>query len=434
MKRTLAVKKLNKSSKKKAPKTSGVVDHAVQTKNFRSESPDSLPDRKIPSELNSTSSPVIARREFTRVLAQGIIGAGLLGTTTATTSMAATTPPPKKRHLLHVGGDYHCILADNSLGWDKRQQLWTSKQNFEYHQRAGVRHLTNIMSGDWNLEEMKRWKNDCDKGGMVWEAIRMDANYIYLPPGAARDRKLSEIIANIKKASEVGVKVITMHWTLIPIRRNGKSPGRGGSAYDSFKLEENWRDLPVAAHGPVSYNDYWERITYFLKGVIPVCEQYDVRMAVHPYDPPGLPRGYQGVDNWNAAPATVLESLQRYESIVDSPYNGFQLCLGTCMEGLKNPKTELLPIVKYFAEKEKIHQVHMRNIRGGLNNFQEVYPDEGEANFIEVIRILRDSGYAWSVCPDHVPSHPDDPQHYQGFAHAFGYIQGLIAAANSEVT
>jgi mannonate dehydratase len=103
------------------------------------------------------------------------------------------------------------------------------------------------------------------------------------------------------------------------------------------------------------------------------------------------------------------------------------------MEGMKNPGKEILPVVSYFARKGKIHQIHMRNIRGGLHNFQEVFIDEGEANFIEVIRILRDSGYSWSICPDHVQKHPADPKLFQGFAHGFGYIQALIDAANSEV-
>ena len=373
----------------------------------------------------------IPRRKFAKVIASSVIGAGLLSKTT--TASASPVTSSKKNTLHHVGTDYHCIMADNSLSWDDRQLTWTSKQNFEYHERCGVRHFTAIMNGAWNPELMKRWKEDCDRAGKTWEAIRMDSGYIYLPAGAERDKKVEEIIGNIKKASEVGVKVITMHWTLIPIRRNGHTPGRGGSSYDSFKLEENWKDLPVEAHGKVSYTDYWERITYFLKKVIPVCERYDVRLGVHPYDPPGLPRGYQGVDTWDSAPSTVLESLQRYEAIVDSPYNCFQLCLGTVMEGLKNPRTELIPIVKHFAEKGKIVHIHMRNIRGGLHNFQEVYVDEGEANFIEVIRILRDSGYAWSICPDHVPTHPDDPGGYQAFAQAFGYIRGLIDAANAEV-
>jgi mannonate dehydratase len=389
---------------------------------------------KPTTSFDSHSSPQMARRQFAKVLTGSVIGAGLLTTAATAQSATTTTSTPRKNTLHHVGGDYHVVMSDDALGWNERQRTWTSKRNFDYHERYGVTHFTNIMRGAWDLDEMKRWKDDCDKSEKIWEAIRMDASYIYLPPGADRDRKIDEIIENIQKASEVGVKVITMHWTLISIRRNGHTPGRGGSSYHSFKLEENWQDLPVEEHGVVKSEDYWERITYFLENVIPVCEQYDVRMAVHPYDPPGLPRGYQGVDNWNAAPATVLESLQRYEAIVDSPYNGFQLCLGTAMEGLRDPKTELLPIVRYFAEKGKIYQIHMRNIRGGLHNFQEVYIDEGESDFIEIVRILRDAGYVWSICPDHVPTHPDDPRGYQAFAQAFGYIQGLIDAANAEVT
>ena len=385
--------------------------------------------KAIPSP--DTDSIPMPRREFAKVIVGGVIGTGLLSE--SATAQASPAAVPGKNVLHHVGTDYHVILGDNAASWDDRQLTWTSKQNFEYHERCGVRHFTTIMNGAWDPDLMKRWKEDCDKGGKVWEAIRMDSGYIYLPPGVQRDRKIEEIIDNIRKASAVGVKVISMHWTLIPIRRNGHTPGRGGSSYHSFKLEENWKNVPVDAHGVVSYTEYWERITYFLKKVIPACERYDVRMAVHPYDPPGLPRGYQGVDTWDAAPSTILESLQRYEAIVDSPYNGIQLCLGTVMEGLKNPGTELIPIVRYFAEKRKIYQIHMRNIRGGLHDFQEVYIDEGEANFIEVIRILRDSGYAWSICPDHVPTHPDDPGGYQAFAQAFGYIRGLIDAANAEV-
>ncbi|MDO8540600.1 MAG: mannonate dehydratase [Opitutaceae bacterium] len=380
------------------------------------------------------------RRAFARAVAAGVLGAAV--GRPASAAAPAATRPQRKNMLHHVGGDYHCTMGEH----------WTSKQNFEYHQRFGVRHLTANTSridggsgggsgkksaasgsGDWDFDTMKRWRDLCDRGGMIWEAIRMEPNYIYLRPGDERERKLASIAGNIEKAGKVGVKIITMHWTVIPIRRNGRTPGRGGSSYHSFKLEDDWRSLPVGPRGVVSEADYWERIAHFLKTVIPVCAQHDVRMAVHPYDPPGLPRGYQGTENWDGAPATVLESLQRYEAIVDSPYNGIQLCLGTCMEGLKNPRAELLPVVRYFGSKGKIHQVHMRNIRGGLHHFQEVYIDEGEANFIEVVRALRDTGYAGSYCPDHMPTHPDDPKGYQGFAHAFGYIRGLIDAANAEV-
>ena len=383
---------------------------------------------------NSPSSSPVTRRDFARVVATGLVGAGLGGTSSLAAPARGAVPRRNTAH--HVSGDYHCVMGDH----------WTSKQNLEYHQRFGVRHFTCNLGGagggapakkasgaEWDFDAMQRWRERCDQAGMVWEAIRMDAGYIYLKPGAERDRRLAAIAGNIGKAAQVGVKVITMHWTLIPIRRNGRTPGRGGASYHAFKLEDDWKSLPVGRNGVVSSDDYWERITYFLKNIIPVAAQHDVRMAVHPYDPPGLPRGYQGAENWDGAPATVLESLQRYEAIVDSPHNGIQLCLGTCMEGMKDPKAELLPVVRYFAAKGKICQIHMRNIRGGLHDFQEVYIDEGEASFIEIVRILRDAGYAWSYCPDHMPQHPDDPKGYQGFAHAFGYIRGLIDAANAEV-
>jgi len=109
------------------------------------------------------------------------------------------------------------------------------------------------------------------------------------------------------------------------------------------------------------------------------------------------------------------------------------LCLGTTAEGLKNPGTEVLPIVQYLADRGKIHQVHMRNIRGGLNNFAEVYPDEGEMDFLKIMRILRDSDFSLSICPDHMPSHSDDPGKLQAYAFGYGYINALIHCVNSEV-
>ena len=227
------------------------------------------------------------------------------------------------------------------------------------------------------------------------------------------------------------MKIITYHWEVIPYRRNGKVPGRGGSACDSFKLENDWKSLPVGDAGRVTHEDYWERIAYFLEKIIPVAQENDVRMACHPYDPPGLPFGYQGVDQWDS-PA-IFEAIKRYESIVDSPYNGFQLDLGSTGAGLKNPAAEILPIVQYFGQRGKIYQVHMRNIRGSLGNFCEVFPDEGDVDFLKVVRILRDTQFSGSICPDHVPSHPDDPGGFQAFAFASGYIKALIQAVNNEV-
>jgi len=366
------------------------------------------------------------RREFGKSLA---LGTGLVAVSADASAQNGRTNKPKKNLLMHVGGDYHSVAGGANADM-------TARANLEYNLRHGVKHLTAQVrkvgpDGSWDSDELKRMRDNCDKAGMSFEAIRMDSEYIMLAKGNERDRRLDAIMGNIQKASQAGVKVITHHWTVIPIRRNAQTAGRGGSTYAAFKLEDTWKELPVGKAGRVSSDEYWERISYFLHKVIPVCKQYDVRMAAHPYDPPGLPFGYQGAENWDSP--SIFEGYKRYEAIVDSPYNGFLLCLGTTAEGLKNPSSEVLPIVQYLADKGKIHQVHMRNIRGGLNNFSEVYPDEGEMDFLKIMRILRDSQFSMSICPDHMPGHPDDPGKLQAFAFGYGYVRALIHAANSEV-
>jgi mannonate dehydratase len=361
------------------------------------------------------------RRDFGRNVIGGLTGAGLA-------SPAGAAPAHKKNTLMHVGGDYHSVAGSGI----------TSRENLEYNLRYGVKHLTAQMrkrdadSGAWSLDELKKMQDDCGRAGVTLEAIRMESDYIRLRKGAERDRELDNILGNIGKAAQAGVKIITYHLQVIPIRRNIKTPGRGGVTYAGFKLEENWKDLPPEKSGRVSSEDYWERITTFLEKAVPVAKQHDVRLACHPYDPPGLPFGYQGADNWDSP--SVFAAIKRYESIVDSPYNGFQLCLGTTAEGLQAPSTEILPIVEYLGRRGKIYQIHMRNIRGGLHHFEEVFPDEGEMDFFRIMRILRDTQFAGSLCPDHMPRHPDDPKSLQSYAFGYGYIKALINAVNSELS
>jgi mannonate dehydratase len=325
---------------------------------------------------------------------------------------------------MHVGGDYHSIAGGDIAG----------KPNLEYNLRHGVKHLTAQVRGGpdgaWDLDELKRMRDNCDRLGVVFEAIRMDPAYINLRRGPDRERRLAAILENLRKASQVGVRIVTYHWTVIPIRRNSRAPARGGATYTAFKLEDNWKDLPIEKSGRVTSDDYWERITSFLHAAVPVAQECDVRLACHPYDPPGLPFGYQGADNWDAP--SIFEAIRRYERVVDSPYNGFQLCLGTVAEGLKNPRNEILEIVRHLGSRGKIHQIHMRNIRGGLHHFAEVYPDEGDMDFLQIMRILRDTQFAGSICPDHMPRHPDDPGGLQAFAFGYGYLLALIQAVNAE--
>jgi mannonate dehydratase len=154
----------------------------------------------------------------------------------------------------------------------------------------------------------------------------------------------------------------------------------------------------------VSGDAYWERITYFLERVIPVAEEYKIRMALHPHDPGVPPEGYQGVD----CVLGTVDGLKRFLTIKASPYHG----------------------LNYFGSRQKIFNVHFRNIRGRRNDFQEVYPDEGDVDFVKAMQVYKEVGYPYLLMPDHVPEAPGDASGLQSFAFCYGYIRALIQAAD----
>jgi mannonate dehydratase len=171
----------------------------------------------------------------------------------------------------------------------------------------------------------------------------------------------------------------------------------------------------------------WERIEYMLKRIVPVAEEYRVRLCCHPQDPP-LPPGYRGV----AHVMGDIEGLKRFVSIAESDYHGLNFCQGCIAEALENPGRDIYDVIRWFGQRKKIFNVHFRNIRGQRGNFQEVYPDEGDVDFVRAMRVYREVGYSHMIMPDHMPSHPDDPNSYQAFAFAYGYIRALMQAVNAE--
>jgi mannonate dehydratase len=394
------------------------------------------------------------RRDFGKALLGAAAGVSTRGAGFAEAQTKEPVRVHRKNLKMHVGADYHVVEGNNII----------SRENINYNLRYGVTHISPdpIMviegtevplsgaapkpksgggdfisaegpeGGAFDLDSLKRMRDMCDSLGMTIEGFRMDSGYIVMKPGPAREKKLDQVCENIRKARAVGVGLLSQHWTAIPIRRNGSEKGRGDSTYMTFKLEPNWKELPVTTYGKVSYEEYWERITTFLERVIPVCKEYDVNMANHPYDPPGLPYGYEGVENFDSP--SLFDAYKRYAMIVDDPHNGFQMDVGVLAEGSTDANKQIPPLVQWLADRGRIHQIHMRAIHGGLNNFAEVYPDDGVLDFAKIIRILRDSGFSGGILPDHMPSSPGDPGKLQAYAFGYGYLRALIDAANSEVS
>lgn len=92
---------------------------------------------------------------------------------------------------------------------------------------------------------------------------------------------------------------------------------------------------------------------------------------------------------------------------------------------LADPSKEIYDVIRYFGTREKIFNVHFRNVRGHRDDFVEVYPDEGAIDFVKAIQVYREVGYPYLLMPDHVPQAPDDPAGLQSFAYCYGYIRAL---------
>ena len=196
--------------------------------------------------------------------------------------------------------------------------------------------------------------------------------------------------------------------------------------YSTWRLQDAHPHPPRTRAGRVDADMFWERIAYFLERVIPVAKEYRIRRACHPHDPGVPPEGYQGV-------VRVLgteDGLKKFITISESPYHGLNFCPGTVAEMLNDPGKEIYEVIRYFGTRKKIFNVHFRNIRGHRDDFQEVYPDQGDVDFVKAIRVYKEVGYPYLLMPDHVTVAANDPGGLQSFAFCYGYIRALVQAVD----
>ena len=311
------------------------------------------------------------------------------------------------------------------------QGMGTSKVELEFLLRHGVTHM-NAGVADHEVETLERHREQAAKYGVSVEATHISLpKSITLAQDPQRDRDLDEVCRWIENAGRAGYRALFYNFSILPHQRTESTPGRGGVSYSSFDLSK-YDNETLSEAGVVSREEAFRRAAYWLQRVIPVAEANKVQMACHLNDPPAPV--LRGVERWNWP---VMEGLKRFSELVDSPYHGFNFCCGVASEGLQNPAEELYDIIRYFGERKKLFNIHYRNIRGGLHNFQEVWPDEGDLDMHEIAQVLREVDYEYMLMPDHAPSHPDDkaPEGIsrrvnQAWAFQFGYIIAMIQAVD----
>jgi mannonate dehydratase len=249
---------------------------------------------------------------------------------------------------------------------------------------------------------------------------------IMLGQSPQRDRDIESVQTMIRNCAAAGIPCIKYNMSILGVLRTGRVQGRGDTTYNHFNIRDAKADPPLTKAGVVSPDMYWERITYFLDRVIPVANEYKVRMACHPNDSMTPPEGYQGVH----AVLSTVEGLKKFVSIQESPYHGLNFCQGTVAEMLQDPGKEIYEVIRYFGEKKKIFMVHFRNIKGNRQEFSEVDPDEGVVDFVRAMTIYRDVGYDGMIAQDHPVRAPEDPGGAQNRAFCYGYFRALIQAVD----
>ena len=165
---------------------------------------------------------------------------------------------------------------------------------------------------------------------------------------------------------------------------------------------------------------------YFLEAVMPVCDEYDINMCVHPDDPPmpvfGMPRLVCNADD-----------IRWFLGAVDNFHNGLTFCAGSLSAGAHN---DVVAMAREFAP--RTHFVHMRScdlLPGG--DFVEAPHVGGKVNLVELVKIFEGTGRNLPMRVDHGKTMLGDEKvgynpgyTFHGRMLALGQVEGMMAAVN----
>lgn len=300
-------------------------------------------------------------------------------------------------------------------------------------QQVGVTHVVGgLPFGDsgreqpWDYMPLMRVKTRYENAGFTLAVIESRPPLEKAKRGLeGRDEEIATVCTLIENMGRLGIPVWCYEWmaTFNWMRTSTTIPTRGGalvSGYDHSLMQ----NAPIAEAGPVTEEQLWENLEYFLKKVIPVAEKWNVQLAMHPDDPPLSP--IRGVGR-------IMRSIDNYQRLIDmipSPVNGITMCQGN----FALMTNDLPGAIRHFGKQDKIFFVHMRDVSGTPEKFHETFHDDGQTDLLACMRAYREIGFEGVLRPDHVPTMEGEDNSNPGYEalgrlFAIGYLKGLRQAA-----
>ncbi len=308
-----------------------------------------------------------------------------------------------------------------------------SEENLALAAQTGVECVTIRYQGP-TLEDWKPAVERIRSYGMeiaaVEDAIAME-NIIRGTQG--RDEEIDGIISLLRIMKHLDIPVLCYNFMAGTdwVRTKTDVIDRAGAKVTQFNLSEI--DLAVSLddsskqleHEDLDAESLWENLKYFLERVLPVAEELEIDLAMHPDDPPL--EFFMG----RARIMNCVEGFKRLVELVPSQRNGICFCQGSFVEmGASIPAAiyELGPHIRY---------VHFRDIRGTKENFTETFHDNGPTDMAAAVKAYYDIGFEGPIRPDHVPQlygeDAGEPGYTQlGRLFAYGYMRGLMHATQAE--
>ncbi|MHB9034583.1 MAG: mannonate dehydratase [Anaerolineae bacterium] len=282
------------------------------------------------------------------------------------------------------------------------------------------------LDGVWQYQGWLHTRNRIEDAGLKWmvsEGIPISDRIKLGLPG--RDEDIDKFCQSLRNMGHAGVPTLCYNWMAVFgwNRTSFSTRVRGdalATAYDHADMERGG----LTDAGIIQEDRLWEALEYFLRSVVPVAEEANVQLAMHPDDPPLSP--IRGVGRIMTSP----ENFQRLIDLVPSPMNGLTFCQGCFSE----MGADVISLIKSYAAQKKLFFAHFRNVTGTATHFNELFHDQaGNTDMVKAMKTYLEVGFDGPMRPDHMPTMEGDTSGHAGYTtmgrlFAVGYMRGLIDA------